>query len=59
MTEIPVMLSPNTGKYKPEKTPYLDTFSNNVKKLNKGNIYVGPSQKFLPQRFSKFKLYTK
>ena len=36
MTEIPVMLSPNTGKYKPEKTPYLDTFSNNVKKIKQG-----------------------
>ena len=24
--EIYAVLSPNTGKYEPEKTPYLDTF---------------------------------
>ena len=34
------IFSPNTGKYRPEKTPYLDTFHKVIKLLHNAKIFM-------------------
>ena len=45
-TEYISVFSPNTGKYRPEKTPCLDTFHGVCLSPNKSPVYSSPANRY-------------